>query len=69
MKLLGEVVTVVSTPEALSDASVAELVTTVVNVCTEVRCMTLHKFPSVKYEKKTCSGFSHLGLILFNAGN
>lgn len=37
MDLLGEVVKAVSAPESLSDASVVELVTTVVNVCAEVR--------------------------------
>lgn len=36
MELLGETVKVVSEPEALSDAPVLELVTTVVNVCAEV---------------------------------
>ncbi|CBJ26385.1 conserved unknown protein [Ectocarpus siliculosus] len=36
MELLGETVKAVATPEALSDTSVLELVTTVVNVCAEV---------------------------------
>lgn len=36
MDLLGETVKAVADPESLSDVSVLELVTTVVNVCAEV---------------------------------